>query len=94
MDRPSSQLSLLFQTQPGLFKARTSVQFDVVPPPSNILQEKVAFILVADDGDAPGNLSLVRERVAVVLSTQLDIDISRVKDVFVVVVSLLMYLPT
>lgn len=77
MDRPASQLRLHFQTYPGLFEATTHFQFTVNAPPPDTRRQTVSFAL---KGDIPINTALAKEAIRESLSTQLDIDVSRITD--------------
>ena len=88
VDRPSSNLRLHFRTFPGHFTALTAVQFTVVSPPTNTTRELVTFTLVPTVGErVPGDYNTLIESIRTAVSTRLGIDISRVTDIVLTLVS-------
>ena len=81
---PADQLSLSFVVQN--FEVTTSVQFSVVAPPPSTPQRHVSFLLT---GDVRGVSSLSSAAIVLsittALSSELNVDISRLVNVAVVV---------
>ena len=82
VDKPASNLRLMFITSPGDFITQTSVSFNVIEPPSDIPRQEIVFSL---EGDT--NILLMLEEESIVdhiissLGNQLDIDVSRIQQV-------------
>ena len=88
VNQPASNLHLLFTTNPGNFKAQTGVTFSVVAPDDSIDRKLVTFILVGDVSSlADLSISTVTSAIKTALTTHLDIDPSRVADIYYVIVS-------
>lgn len=82
VDRPASGLQLLFITTPGSYRARTSVVFTVIDPPSDTTRQEVIFILEGDTSVLTNlDVDTVRDAIKTALGQQLDIDISRIQDI-------------
>ena len=82
VDRPASGLQLLFITTPGGYRARTSVVFTVIDPPSDTTRQEVIFILEGDTSVLTNlDVDTVRDAIQTALGQQLDIDISRIQDI-------------
>lgn len=80
IDNPAQDLTLQFQTIPSRFEVRTSVLFSVLSPPYNTTREKVGFLLEGNLGTLSNNKAEILEDIRLGLSTSLDVDISRLKD--------------
>ena len=85
VDKPGEDLTLMFTTTPERFEATTVVRFTVVAPPQNTPNEEVSFLLEGDVGRLPDDQQVLVESVRVGISSQLDVDISRVQDVRITV---------
>ena len=86
VDRPFSDLRIYLRTYPGSFSGYTNV-FTVVAPSSSVDREQVTFTLVASKGEIPDDYDLLKNIVKSALGAQLDIDISRVTDIHLTMVS-------
>ena len=81
VDRTSQLLALNFRTNPRRFDIQTSIQFEVVGPAESTQRERVMFVLTGNVGALPGNELEIKEAVRAALGTQMDIDVSRVRDI-------------
>ena len=86
VDRPFSDLRIYLRTYPGSFTGYTNV-FTVVAPSSSVDREQVTFTLIVSKGEIPGDYDLLKNIVKSALGAQLDIDISRVTDIRLTMVS-------
>ena len=80
VDRPAGSLALHFTTEPARFEATTSVLFTVVAPPADTAREEAVFVLQGDFSRLPLDQSVVREAVISAVSSELDVDLSRIAD--------------
>ena len=89
VDKPSSNLTLSFVTNPGSFKVNTSVSFSVHEPPADTLRRETVLILI---GDASLLSSFhhddILNDIRSSLSQTLDVDLSRIQGLeYVILVS-------
>ena len=90
VDRPFSDLRIYLRTYLGSFSGYTNVLI-VVAPPSSVDREQVTFTLVANKVEIPSDYDLLKNIVKSALGVQLDIDISRVTDIHLTMVSRQLY---
>ena len=78
VDRPGSNLTLQFSTNPTRFQTVTSIKFTVVAPPTNTPHKRLRFSVL---GSVSGDLQAVQSSIRTGLASALDVDISRITDV-------------